>query len=160
MLRHDAQKGVLEYTGYLDLVYAAVIGNLYIAGQYYSNGQIAAMPRQDYEQLKRGTNDNPQVAVEEAAHAPTITSHAPTSIDSGEPATEITTTGTKFTHKTQVSFNGDGDAVALTVTYVSPTSISFTVPAASIVSAQTATITILNPGKKGGTVTGNYTINA
>lgn len=159
MIRHDAQKGVLEYTGYPDLVYAAVIGAQYIEGGYYTNGQIAGMTRQSYEQLKRGTNDNPQVAVKESAHVPTVSGFSPSSKAAGGAAFTLTLTGTKFTHKTRVTFNGDGDETQLVVTYVSPTSLTAVVPAALFATAQTAVIKTINDGKEGGTKTDNYTIS-
>jgi YVTN family beta-propeller protein len=66
--------------------------------------------------------------------------------DPGDPAFTLTVNGTGFISGSVVRWNGSDR----TTTYVSPTQITASVPAADIASAGTASVTVFNPGPGGG----------
>src|SRR5207244_1677476 len=78
---------------------------------------------------------------------PTITSISPTSTTAGSAQFTLTVNGTKFVSTSTVNWNGS----ALTTTFVSSIKLTAIVPAASVATAGTASITVVNPTPAGGT---------
>lgn len=78
---------------------------------------------------------------------PTVTSLNPASVTAGAGATTLTVTGANFVPASKVNWNG----AALTTTFNSATSLAATLPATSLASAGSATVTVVNPTPGGGT---------
>src|SRR5205814_2099947 len=76
---------------------------------------------------------------------PTTTSISPTCATAGGPQFTLTVNGTKFVSTSKVKWN----ATTLTTTFVSSTQLTATVPASLIASANTASITVVNPSPGG-----------
>src|SRR5206468_649975 len=72
---------------------------------------------------------------------PAITSLSPSSVAIGGPAFTLTITGSKFLAGASVKWNG----TALTVTSLSPTQLTATVPASLITTGQVAVVTVTDP---------------
>jgi hypothetical protein len=81
---------------------------------------------------------------------PTATSVSPNTIPAGSTTPAITVTGTQFLHTSVVKWNG----VALATAYVSPTSLTATIPSAYVAGLVTTNITVTAPAPGGGTSTG------
>jgi len=78
---------------------------------------------------------------------PTLKSVSPTSATVGAPATTVMLIGTNIVRTSFVRWAG----IALATTYVSPTSLTATVPASSLAKAGAFGITVVNPAPAGGT---------
>src|SRR3984957_9115701 len=78
---------------------------------------------------------------------PSISSLSPTSVQAGAAATTLTVTGSGFVATSEVEWNG----TALATTFVSATSLTAIIPAASLTTAGTAALTVINPTPGGGT---------
>jgi hypothetical protein len=78
---------------------------------------------------------------------PGIGSLSPSSASVGGSQFTLTVNGSGFVSGSVVRWNGENR----TTTYVSPTQLTATIPAADIASAGTATITVFNPSPGGGT---------
>jgi len=78
---------------------------------------------------------------------PTITSLSPTIKTAGDPAFTLTVNGTNFVAGSRVRWKGSDRAT----TYVSATRLDAAIPAADLVSAGTASVTVFNPAPGGGT---------
>jgi uncharacterized repeat protein (TIGR03803 family) len=74
--------------------------------------------------------------------APTFTGMTPSTTTAGHADFTLTTIGTGFVVGAQITWNG----TPLTTTYVSPTNLTATIPAALVTSAGTATLKVINPG--------------
>ncbi|KKU75842.1 MAG: IPT/TIG domain-containing protein, partial [Candidatus Wolfebacteria bacterium GW2011_GWA1_47_6] len=79
--------------------------------------------------------------------APTLTSIDPAEANVGSGDTLITLTGTNFYAISVARFDGSN----LTTTYVSPTELTATIPAAMLTTVGTSTVTVFNPTPGGGT---------
>ena len=77
---------------------------------------------------------------------PTLSGLSPNTIGAGAAQFQMTVTGTNFVAGSVVRWEG----VDLATAYVSPTSLTATVPAARVASAGAANITVFNPGPGGG----------
>ncbi len=75
------------------------------------------------------------------SNTPQILSLSPTSIAAGSGTSTLTVIGTNFRSNSVVNWNGS----PLTTTFVSPTRLTASVPAANLASAGNATITVTNP---------------
>jgi hypothetical protein len=84
-----------------------------------------------------------------AGTMPTITLLNPNSATHGDAAFVLTVTGTNFSTKAAISFNG----VAQTTNQVSATQVTATIAAADIANAGTMPVTVTNPAVAG---TGPY----
>ncbi|HEX4004891.1 MAG TPA: IPT/TIG domain-containing protein [Acidobacteriaceae bacterium] len=78
---------------------------------------------------------------------PALSAISPMSATAGAAALMLTATGTGFLASSQVEWNG----AALTTTYVSSTSLMAQVPASDLTTANTASVTVMNPAPGGGT---------
>jgi hypothetical protein len=78
--------------------------------------------------------------------APTLTSISPSSAAPGSPDVTLTVTGGNFLSSSVVRWNGAN----LATTYQSASQLSAIIPAANLVSAGTASITVFNPAPGGG----------
>lgn len=78
---------------------------------------------------------------------PVMTSISPPSIAAGSATITLTVTGSSFIASSIVNWNG----TALTTGYVSATELTATIPAADLVTAVTANVTVTNPAPGGGT---------
>ncbi|MDR3668964.1 MAG: hypothetical protein P4L35_19215, partial [Ignavibacteriaceae bacterium] len=88
---------------------------------------------------------------------PAATSLSPSSATAGGTSFTLTVNGSNFISSSVVKWNG----TSLTTTYVSSAKVTATVPAADIVSAGTATVTVFNPTPGGGTSSGlTFTITS
>jgi uncharacterized delta-60 repeat protein len=95
-----------------------------------------------------GTVNNP---------APTLSSISPTSVTAGAGNTLLTVTGTNFINGSVIDFNGS----ALTTSFVSSTSLTATIPSASLATAGTPPVTVTTAAPGGGTSSSQtFTINA
>lgn len=142
--RIDESKGVKEYTGLDDLVYAAVVGNQYVRGQYYANGAVAGMYREDYEQNYRAQG-RARLAAQQA-FVPTLSSLSIALLTVGDTAV-VVLTGTNFTHLTRVTVNG----TEYDSTFVNSTTINFSFTPSE---EDDYEVKANNPGKLGGTSSG------
>lgn len=79
--------------------------------------------------------------------APSVTTVAPTTIVTGAGATNVTVTGTGFYPASQILFNGSATAT----TFVSATTLTATLGAASVASAGPITVNVVTPTPGGGT---------
>jgi hypothetical protein len=70
-----------------------------------------------------------------------ITSLSPSSAVLGSPATKVTLTGTGFLPNSVINING----AAVSTTYISATSLSTTIPAATLLVPQTLSLTVTDP---------------
>ena len=77
---------------------------------------------------------------------PTVSGLSPNTIGAGAAQFAMTVTGTNFVAGSVVQWNG----ASLATTYGSPTTLTATVPAASVASAGAANVTVLNPSPGGG----------
>ncbi|HMY71664.1 MAG TPA: pre-peptidase C-terminal domain-containing protein, partial [Blastocatellia bacterium] len=93
-----------------------------------------------------GNSNTVNFTVAVPAGIPRITSISPTAILGGSGAFTLTVNGTNFTQNSVVRFNGN----ALTTTYVSNTRLTAEVPADSIATPGTASITVFTPPPGGG----------
>lgn len=92
------------------------------------------------------TIDNGEVTVSPELPTPTLTTVNPNSVVAGAPNTLITLTGTGFVASSVARVNGVGVAT----TYVSPTSLTATIPAANLTTSANLTITVFNSTAGGG----------
>ncbi|MCW3060864.1 MAG: cell surface receptor domain protein, partial [Capsulimonas sp.] len=74
--------------------------------------------------------------------APVFTGMIPSTTTAGHADFTLTAIGTSFVVGAQITWNG----TPLTTTYVSPTNLTATIPAALVTSAGTATLKVINPG--------------
>jgi uncharacterized repeat protein (TIGR03803 family) len=74
--------------------------------------------------------------------APVFTGMTPSTTTAGHADFTLTTIGTGFVVGAQITWNG----TPLTTTYVSPTNLTATIPAALVTNAGTATLKVINPG--------------
>jgi hypothetical protein len=81
-----------------------------------------------------------------AGTMPTISALAPNSMAAGSPAFVLTVNGTNFNGNAVVSWN----ATAQTTTHVSGNQLTASIPAASIATGGSVTVTVTNPGTAGG----------
>ncbi|OYW72834.1 MAG: hypothetical protein B7Z37_23770 [Verrucomicrobia bacterium 12-59-8] len=79
--------------------------------------------------------------------APTLTSISPTSVAAGAGNTLLTVTGTNFINGSVINFNGS----ALPTTFVSATSLTATIPSASLATPGTPPVTVTTAAPGGGT---------
>lgn len=94
------------------------------------------------------------------AAVPTITSISPSAVVTGSGAFALTVNGTNFDANSLVNVNGS----ARTTTFISPTQVTASIPAADLTAVGTLNVTVANPGAGGGvsnaqnfTVTGTAT---
>jgi hypothetical protein len=87
------------------------------------------------------------VAFEVRNPAPTLTNVSPGGTTFGGPAVVVTLTGTGFVPTSTARANG----VALSTTYVGPTSLTATIPSNMLTTLGALAITVLNAGPGGGT---------
>jgi hypothetical protein len=88
--------------------------------------------------------------------APTLSSTLPASATAGGSAFTLNLTGTNFVQGSVARWNGAN----LATTYTNSTTLSASVPASSIASAGTVSVTVYNPTPGGGTSSGvTFTIN-
>ncbi len=78
--------------------------------------------------------------------SPSITSVNPNSVGAGSPDLPITVTGSSFVSGSKVLF----DSLELTTSFVSVTQLTATIPASSLTTAGTSSITVSNPAPGGG----------
>src|SRR5207248_3015750 len=78
---------------------------------------------------------------------PATTGLSPGSAVAGGPGFTLTVTGTNFVGSSVVRWNGANRAT----TFVSPTQLTAAIPAADLMAAGTAQVTVLNPAPGGGT---------
>lgn len=120
----------------------AVVGNLAVA--IVSVGLLAGC----------GGGTAPPVTIQPNP-SPTGTTISPNNAIAGGAAFTLTVNGTNFVAASIISFGGS----AAPTTFVSSTQLTAAIPAASIASAGTATVTVTNPAPGGGTSNGlNFTI--
>jgi hypothetical protein len=81
-----------------------------------------------------------------AGTMPSISTLAPNSMTAGSPSFVLTVNGTNFNSNAAVNWNG----TAQTTSRVSANQLTATIPAASITTAGTVTVTVTNPGTSGG----------
>ncbi|MDD1658410.1 MAG: lectin like domain-containing protein, partial [Methanomicrobiales archaeon] len=87
---------------------------------------------------------------------PSLTSISPSSATAGGSAFTLTVTGSNFVTSSKVRWKG----VDRTTTYVSPTQLTASIPAADIATAGSASVTVFNPTPGGGTSNAlTFTIN-
>jgi hypothetical protein len=77
---------------------------------------------------------------------PNVSALAPNSISAGSQSFVMTVNGTNFNVNAAVNWNG----TAQTTSHVSTNQLTATIPAASIATAGTVTVTVTNPGTAGG----------
>jgi hypothetical protein len=77
---------------------------------------------------------------------PTTSGTNPSSVVAGTPGVTLTVSGSGFLPSSTVRWNG----AARTTTYVSPTSLTATIPASDLASPGTGTVTVVNPSPGGG----------
>ncbi|MBK6797646.1 MAG: hypothetical protein IPG76_12925 [Acidobacteria bacterium] len=87
--------------------------------------------------------------------APVITGLTPSSVLLGTGDTSVVITGNNFVAASKVQWNG----LDRPSNYVNSTQLSFVIPAADLVNAGTATITVLNPGPGGGAANATFSVN-
>jgi len=88
-----------------------------------------------------------------AGTMPTITALAPSSMTAGSSAFVLTVNGTNFNSNAVINFN----SVAQTTTFVSANQLTANIPAASVATAGSATVTVTNPGTPGTGIYGGGT---
>ena len=81
-----------------------------------------------------------------AGTMPTVSALAPSSVTAGSPSFVLTVNGTNFNANAAVNLN----SVAQATSRVSANQLTATIPAASITTAGTVTVTVTNPGTAGG----------
>jgi hypothetical protein len=81
-----------------------------------------------------------------AGTMPTISALAPSSVTAGSPSFVLTVNGTNFNGNAAINLNG----TAQMTSHVSANQLTATVPAASVATAGTVTVTVTNPGTAGG----------
>jgi hypothetical protein len=81
-----------------------------------------------------------------AGTMPTITALAPSSMTAGSSSFVLTVNGTNFNSNAVINFN----SVAQSTTFVSANQLTANIPAASVATAGSATVTVTNPGTGGG----------
>ena len=81
-----------------------------------------------------------------AGTMPNISALAPSSMAAGSPSFVLTVNGTNFNSNAAVNWNG----TAQTTSHVNANQLTATIPAASITTAGTVTVTVTNPGTSGG----------
>jgi hypothetical protein len=77
---------------------------------------------------------------------PNVTALATNSMAAGSPSFVLTVNGANFNGNATVNWN----ATAQTTTHVSANQLTATIPAASITTAGTVSVTVTNPGTPGG----------
>ncbi|MGP8094599.1 MAG: IPT/TIG domain-containing protein [Candidatus Sulfotelmatobacter sp.] len=105
-----------------------------------------------------GTSGGATFTIQTTANpAPSLTSVNPNTVPAGSSATTIAATGSNFISSSTVLWNGS----ALATSYINSTTLNAQVPAADLVTAKTATVTVMNPTPGGGTSGGvTFTIQA
>ena len=99
------------------------------------------------------TNPAPGLATSAAANftvanlTPVVVNMTPNVATSGDPALNISITGTGFLSTSTVQFSG----VSIPTTFVSSTLLTSVIPAASLATAGTVAVTVVNPTPGGGT---------
>jgi hypothetical protein len=91
-----------------------------------------------------GTSDAQQFTV--VAPVPTTTSLSPTTVTAGSAGFTLTVNGTNFIRNSVMYWNGSNRVT----TYRSATQLTAAIPAADVLSASTAVVTVLNPAPGGG----------
>jgi type IV pilus biogenesis protein CpaD/CtpE len=81
-----------------------------------------------------------------AGTMPTVSALAPSSVTAGSPSFVLTVNGTNFNGNAAINLNG----TAQMTSRVSANQLTATVPAASVATAGTVTVTVTNPGTAGG----------
>lgn len=81
-----------------------------------------------------------------AGTMPTVSALAPSSVAAGSPSFVLTVNGTNFNGNAAINLNG----TAQMTSHVSANQLTATVPAASVATAGTVTVTVTNPGTAGG----------
>jgi type IV pilus biogenesis protein CpaD/CtpE len=81
-----------------------------------------------------------------AGTMPTVSALAPSSVTAGSPSFVLTVNGTNFNGNAAINLNG----TAQMTSHVSANQLTATVPAASVATAGTVTVTVTNPGIAGG----------
>ncbi|MBK7329006.1 MAG: hypothetical protein IPI85_07990 [Dehalococcoidia bacterium] len=94
-----------------------------------------------------GTSNSAGFTISAAPNpVPTLSVLSPSTVGAGSAQFSMTVTGTNFVAGSVVQWNG----ASLATTYGSPTSLTATVPAASVASAGAANVTVFNPAPGGG----------
>lgn len=81
-----------------------------------------------------------------AGTMPTITALAPASMTAGSAAFVLTVNGTNFASNATVNWNGSATATR----FVTANQLTASIPASSVATASTVTVTVTNPGMSGG----------
>jgi type IV pilus biogenesis protein CpaD/CtpE len=81
-----------------------------------------------------------------AGTMPTVSALAPSSVAAGSPSFVLTVNGTNFNGNAAINLN----STAQMTSHVSANQLTATVPAASVATAGTVTVTVTNPGTAGG----------
>jgi type IV pilus biogenesis protein CpaD/CtpE len=81
-----------------------------------------------------------------AGTMPTVSALAPSSVTAGSPSFVLTVNGTNFNSNAAINLNG----TAQMTSRVSANQLTATVPAATVATAGTVTVTVTNPGTAGG----------
>lgn len=81
-----------------------------------------------------------------AGTMPTVSALAPSSVTAGSPSFVLTVNGTNFNGNAAINLNG----TAQMTSRVSANQLTATVPAATVATAGTVTVTVTNPGTAGG----------
>ncbi len=112
--------------------------NLYIVARGVDNGQNPLENDGKLYEISFPPLDNPM---------PSATSLNPASARAGGPAFTLTVNGSNFILSSVVRWNGADRAT----TYLSPTQLTASIPAADIANSGTANVTVFNPAPGGGT---------
>lgn len=81
-----------------------------------------------------------------AGTMPTISALAPSSMTAGSSTFVLTVNGTNFNSNATINWN----AAAVTTMFVSANQLTASIPAASVATAGSVTVTVTNPGTGGG----------
>ncbi len=81
---------------------------------------------------------------------PSITGLSPSTVAAGAASFTLTVNGNNFVASSAVEWNGSIGQPPLATTYISPTQLTLTIPAADGATAGTASVTVVNPPPVGG----------
>lgn len=112
-----------------------------------TGGQVTAVSAGNAVITATSDNINGTATVAVSNPAPTVSAMAPTTAAATSPAFILTVTGTGFVAGTTVQWNG----AAVPTTVVSTTQVTAGIPAADILAAGSAAVTVFTPAPGGGT---------
>ena len=131
----------------LDATTGTISGTPTAAGTWYFEATVTDAAGADAVDGSLSIQINPKTASAAANPVPFLNQPlVPTAVSPGGPGLTLSVSGTGFVSSATVDFNGS----PLTTTFVDSEHLSALVPAANVATAETASVTVVNPAPGGG----------